>query len=139
MIESSMSQPAPSRVPHRLLLSSPVGPLLMEHDGAAVRRIRYWAQGSHPPAGTRVEPARDDALGRAVAEQLRDYFAGKRRDFDLPLAAEGTDFRRRVWETLRRIPWGETRTYGQVAGEVGSIARAVGQANRHNPIPIVIP
>lgn len=134
-----MPRLAPSKTLHRLLLASPVGPLLVEHDGEAVRRIRYWAQGEHPPAGTRVAPTRDDALGWAVAEQLRDYLAGKRDDFDLPLAPAGTDFRRRVWEALRHIPRGETRTYGQVAKQVGSVARAVGQANRHNPIPIVIP
>jgi methylated-DNA-[protein]-cysteine S-methyltransferase len=129
----------PSATMKRLLLTSPVGPLLVEHDGAAVRAIHFFPQGMHPPAGTRVEPGRDDALGWKVAEQLREYFAGKRRDFDLPLAAEGTDFRRRVWNALRTIPFGETRTYGEVAKEVRSIARAVGQANRHNPIPIVVP
>jgi methylated-DNA-[protein]-cysteine S-methyltransferase len=134
-----MTRLAPSDNLHRLLLASPVGPLLVEHDRRAVRSIRYWLQGAHPPAGTRVEPSRDDALGWRVAEQLRDYFAGKRRDFDLPLAPEGTAFQRRVWDALRAIPCGQTRTYGQVAREVKSVARAVGQANRHNPIPIVIP
>jgi methylated-DNA-[protein]-cysteine S-methyltransferase len=130
----------PSAALHRLLLASPVGPLLVEHDGAAVRRIHYWPQGMHPPAGTRVEPTRDDALGWRIAEQLREYFAGTRRDFDLSLAAEGTEFRRRVWDALRTIPYGETRTYGDVARQVGCrAARAIGQANRHNPLPIVVP
>lgn len=130
---------APTSRLHRLLLPSPVGPLLVEHDGAAVHRIWYWPQGAHPPTGTRVQPTRDDALGWRVAEQLREYFAGTRRDFDLPLAPEGTDFQRRVWEALRAIPFGGTCTYGDVAARVGSVARAVGQANRNNPIPIVIP
>lgn len=130
----------PSATLHRLLLPSPVGPLLVEHDGAAVRAIHYWPQGAHPPAGTRVEPTRDDALGWQIAEQLREYFAGTRRDFDLPLAVEGTDFRRRVWEVLRTIPYGQTRTYGEVAAMVECrAARAIGQANRHNRLPIVIP
>ncbi|HEX5723882.1 MAG TPA: methylated-DNA--[protein]-cysteine S-methyltransferase [Longimicrobiaceae bacterium] len=126
----------------RLLLVSPVGPLLVEHDGAAVRSIRFWRQGEHPPAGTRDEPARDDALGRRVAEQLRDYFAGTRSEFDLPLHAEGTDFQRRVWDALRAIPFGQTRTYGDVAAQLGLRprgARAVGQANARNPLPIVVP
>ena len=124
----------------RLLLPSPVGPLFVEYDDAAVRYIHFWPQGAHPPAGTRVEPTRDDPLGWKVAEQLREYFAGKRRDFDLPLAPEGTEFRRRVWEALRTIPFGQTRTYGDIADAVACRApRAVGQANRHNPIPIVIP
>jgi methylated-DNA-[protein]-cysteine S-methyltransferase len=131
---------APSRTLHRLLLPSPIGPLLVEHDGAAVKAIHFWPQGMHPPAGTRVEPTRDDALGWTVATQLREYFAGTRRDFDLPLAPDGTDFRRRVWDALRTIPYGQTRTYGDVADQVECrAARAVGQANRDNPIPIVIP
>ena len=130
----------PSATLHRLLLTSPVGPLLVEHDGQAVRAIHYWPQGAHPPAGTRVEPTRDDALGWKVAQQLREYFAGARRDFDLPLAPEGTGFRKKVWAALRAIPYGETRTYADVADMVECrAARAVGQANRHNPIPIVVP
>jgi len=113
---------------------------MVEHDGAAVTAIHYWPQGAHPPAGTRVEPTRDDALGWAAATQLREYFAGTRRDFDLPLAPAGTDFQRRVWTSLSAIPFGETRTYGDVAAAVGcKAARAIGQANRRNPIPIVIP
>ena len=130
----------PSPAVKRLLLPSPVGPLFVEYDDAAVRYIHFWPQGAHPPAGTRVEPTRDDPLGWKVAEQLREYFAGTRREFDLPLAPEGTEFRRRVWDALRAIPYGETRTYGQVADAVACRGpRAVGQANRHNPIPIVIP
>jgi len=136
-----MTRLAPSDTLHRLLLPSPVGPLLVEHDRRAVRAIHYWPQGAHPPAGTRVEPTRDDALGWRAAQQLREYFAGTRRDFDLPLAPEGTEFRQRVWEALRTIPFGETRTYRDVATQVGRPKgmQAVGQANRHNRIPIVIP
>jgi methylated-DNA-[protein]-cysteine S-methyltransferase len=126
---------------HRLLLTSPVGPLLVEHDGVAVTAIHYWPQGQHPPAGTRVEPTRSDALGWRIAEQLREYFAGSRRDFDLPLAPGGTEFRQRVWNALRSIPYGETRTYRDIAAQVGAPKgmQAIGQANRHNRIPIVIP
>jgi methylated-DNA-[protein]-cysteine S-methyltransferase len=124
----------------RLLLASPVGPLFVEYGGDGVRSVRFWEQGRHPPAGTRVQATRDDALGWAVAAQLREYFAGARRAFDLPLAPGGTEFRRRVWDALRAIPFGETRTYQQVADAVGCrAARAVGQANRHNPLPIVVP
>jgi methylated-DNA-[protein]-cysteine S-methyltransferase len=113
---------------------------MVEHDGAAVTANPSWPQGAHPPAGTRVEPTRDDALGWAVATQLREYFAGTRRDFDLPLAPRGTEFRERVWTALRAIPFGETRTYGDVAAAIEcKAARAIGQANRDNPIPIVIP
>jgi methylated-DNA-[protein]-cysteine S-methyltransferase len=130
----------PDSTVKRLLLPSPVGPLFVEYDETAVRYIHFWPQGAHPPAGTRVEPTRDDPLGWKVAEQLREYFAGTRRDFDLPLSPQGTDFQRRVWDALRRIPFGETRSYGDVAEEIACRApRAVGQANRNNPIPIVIP
>lgn len=136
-----MERLQPNSALKRLLLPSPVGPLLVEHDGEGVRAIHYWEQGKHPPAGTRVEPTRDDALGWRVATQLREYFAGTRRDFDLPLAPEGTAFRQRVWDALRTIPFGETRSYRDIAAQVGAPRgmQAVGQANRHNRIPIVIP
>ena len=130
----------PSSAVKRLLLASPVGPLFVEYGGDGVRSIRFWEQGRHPPAGTRVQASRDDPLGWEVARQLREYFDGARREFDLPLSPEGTEFRRRVWEALRAIPFGETRTYRDVAEAVGCrAARAVGQANRHNPLPIVVP
>lgn len=125
----------------RLLLASPVGPLLAEYDEAGVRALRFWPQGEHPPAGTRAEPAPGDVLGRQLARELKEYFAGARRGFTVPLAAAGTEFQRRVWEALRRIPCGETRTYGELAAELGSphASRAVGQANARNPVPIVVP
>lgn len=131
----------PSATLHRLLLTSPVGPLLVEHDGTGVHAVHFWEQGKHPPAGTRVEPTRDDALGWEIAKQLREYFAGARRDFDLPLAPSGTDFQRRVWDDLRAIPFGATCSYGDVAGRIGTPrgSQAVGQANRRNPIPIIVP
>jgi methylated-DNA-[protein]-cysteine S-methyltransferase len=130
----------PSAAVRRLLLPSPVGPLLVEHGEEGLRAIRFWEQGRHPPAGTRVQAGRDDPLGWAAAAQLREYFAGVRKEFDLPVAAGGTAFRRRVWEALRGIPYGSTRTYAEVAAAVGTrSARAVGQANRHNPVPIVVP
>ena len=77
----------------------------------------------------------------AAEAQLREYFAGTRRTFDLPLAPRGTAFQQRVWAALRAIPYGETCTYGELAAAIGSpsASRAVGMANHHNPIPIVIP
>jgi methylated-DNA-[protein]-cysteine S-methyltransferase len=125
----------------RLLLASPVGPLLAEYDARALRALRFWPQGEHPPAGTRDAPARDDALGRRVAAELREYFAGERRDFSLPLDLPGTAFQRGVWEALRAIPFGETRSYGDLARALGKpgASRAVGQANARNPVPIVVP
>lgn len=74
-------------------------------------------------------------------EQLSEYFSGKRKTFSVPLAPEGTDFQKRVWKELLHIPYGETRSYGQIAAAVGSPggARAVGMANHNNPIMIMIP
>lgn len=73
--------------------------------------------------------------------QLEEYFAGKRKNFDLPLAPKGTDFQKRVWKALTDIPYGETRTYGEIAAAVGNpkAARAVGMANNKNPIGIIVP
>ena len=74
-------------------------------------------------------------------EQLSAYFSGARRAFDLPLAPEGTPFQRKVWAALRQIPWGETRTYRDIAAAVGCPRgfRAVGMANHRNPLPIFVP
>jgi methylated-DNA-[protein]-cysteine S-methyltransferase len=74
-----------------------------------------------------------------VARQLARYFADGRGGFDLALAPRGTEFQRRVWALMRAIPAGETRTYGSIARELGSAPRAVGQACRANPLPIVVP
>lgn len=76
-----------------------------------------------------------------IAAQLREYFAGERTSFELELAPEGTDFQKRVWKALEDIPYGETRSYGQLAAAIGSpgAARAVGLANGRNPIGIVVP
>ena len=79
-------------------------------------------------------------LGQAV-NQLTEYFAGDRQNFDLPLAPEGTAFQKTVWNELARIPYGVTISYGQLAGRIGraSASRAVGAANGRNPLPIVLP
>ena len=89
------------------------------------------------------EPCRDtcDGLLLRAKAQLDEYFAGTRRRFDLPLAPEGTAFQKKVWAALETIPYGETRTYGELAAMIGSpkAARAVGGANHANPISIIIP
>jgi methylated-DNA-[protein]-cysteine S-methyltransferase len=84
---------------------------------------------------------RDDAWFAEPCRQLREYFEQQRRDFDMPLAPDGTPFQLRVWKALRRIPYGQTISYGELARRIGqpSAARAVGAANGHNPIAIVIP
>lgn len=78
-------------------------------------------------------------LLRRARDQLEAYFDGTLRTFDLPLAPTGSPYRRRVWDALCTIPYGETRTYQQIAALAGGVARSVGQANGANPIPILIP
>jgi methylated-DNA-[protein]-cysteine S-methyltransferase len=84
---------------------------------------------------------RETPVLREARRQLEAYFAGRLRVFDLPLRLEGTPFRLRVWEQLRQIPYGQVISYGELARRVGkpTAARAVGGANHHNPIPIIIP
>lgn len=81
------------------------------------------------------------ALGKEAVHQLQEYFAGERTVFDLPLAPSGTDFQRSVWDALCEIPYGETRSYKEIAEAIGNpkACRAVGMANNRNPISIVIP
>lgn len=116
-------------------IKTPIGTLRLCSNGAAITAVQY-ADGSQP----NTEPPSHPLLAEA-AHQLEEYFAGDRTRFDLPLAAEGTDFQRTVWEQLRAIPYGETRTYGQIAAALGKprAARAVGNACNKNNILIVIP
>jgi methylated-DNA-[protein]-cysteine S-methyltransferase len=84
---------------------------------------------------------RDESKTRHVRRQVSDYFAGKRKSFDLPLAANGTAFQQSVWAALQQIPFGETRSYGALAASVkrAGAARAVGRANATNPICLIVP
>jgi methylated-DNA-[protein]-cysteine S-methyltransferase len=120
---------------HTALLPSPIGPLFAEGDEHGLTRLYTDGHRFHAEA-----PPDDGALA-AVAEQLDAYFAGELRRFDLPLAAHGTEFERRVWDLLVEIPYGETVSYGELARELGlpHAARAVGRANARNPISIVVP
>lgn len=120
-------------------LETPIGPLTISATKKAVTAIRFGTQvpeGSTPCTGAEATP-----LLRKVAEEIGDYFAGSRRKFTLPLAPEGTPFQQKVWEALRTIPYGETRTYKQIAIQIGhnQSFRAVGMASNRNPIAIVVP
>jgi len=86
-----------------------------------------------------VELIADEKPTAKARAQITAWLAGKRRDFDLPLAARGTDFQQRVWRALRAIPRGETRSYGALAKNLKSSARAVGRANATNPICLIVP
>lgn len=120
-------------------LESPVGPLLLAANENGLRMI-HFTNGRRPRQPNR-EWVNDPKPFKEVARQLKEYFAGKREDFDVPLVLEGTEFQMRVWNYLRKIPYGETVSYGQIARIIGSpdAARAVGLANGQNPIPIIIP
>lgn len=112
-----------------LSISTPVGRLTIDGSDEAIVRVR-WADG---PAG------QSPPLLKEAARQLQAYFAGRLVKFDLPLAAAGSAFERRVWEAMSAIPYGETRTYGDLAHATDSGPRAVGGACGKNPIPIVVP
>ena len=112
--------------------SSPLGMLTLTSDGDAITTLSFGAPNLLAPTC----PLLTDAVS-----QLADYFAGRRTRFSLPLAPSGTAFQRRVWDALCKIPYGETRSYAELAAMVGTptACRAVGNANGKNPIPILIP
>ena len=120
--------------------ASPVGPLLLAADDEALRVIEFPSP-RHAVARDGDWREGDNAILRETRAQLEDYFAGRRRDFALPLGPRGTGFQRGVWHTLADIPYGTTISYAQLAQRVGkaSAIRAVGAANGRNPLPIVLP
>lgn len=129
--------------PTHIVAPSPIGPLTIVAADGAVTHVLMDA--------AKYRPTQDEALGVAgdptaepfvtAAAQLAEYFAGERTDFDLPLAPSGNDFQQRVWALLRTIPYGQTRTYGEVAITLGGrhLAQAVGTANGRNPIAVIVP
>lgn len=124
------------------VLPSPIGDLrIIERDGkiSAIEFSPFRQPADGRPLGDRSDDL--PVLAEAV-RQLRAYFDGELTVFDLPLAPRGSDFQQRVWEQLTKIAYGETASYGQIAGRLGltnAASRAVGTANGRNPIPIVIP
>jgi methylated-DNA-[protein]-cysteine S-methyltransferase len=115
-------------MPH-LAVASPVGTLTLTEENERLLRLDW--NGS--PGGE------ETPLLREARRQLEAYFARRLRTFDLPLALAGTPFRRAVWAAMQRIPYGETRSYGELAMELGSAPRAIGGACGKNPIPIIVP
>ena len=118
---------------HKLVLPSPVGELTLTEENGALTGLYF---GTRPGGEEGPSPLLEEA-----ARQLREYFAGQRREFDLPLRLRGTAFQMQVWQVLQTIPYGEVRTYGEIARAIGKpkACRAVGMANHHNPISIIVP
>lgn len=125
--------------PHLQRIDTPLGEMavLADDQGMIVEvttwRARRGAEGGAPAAVRRVLAA--------AAKQLDEYFDGERREFDLPIGPPGTEFQRRAWAALMNIPFGETRSYAQVAATMRpkAVARAVGMANAANPVAIIVP
>lgn len=115
---------------------TPLGTLRISGSEAGVRAIQFLDEA--PPA---LPAELLPAVLSACVQQLQEYFAGQRRSFEIPLDLRGTPFQRRVWELLQHIPFGETRTYLDLALALGDVkaVRAVGAANGQNPVPIIVP
>jgi methylated-DNA-[protein]-cysteine S-methyltransferase len=123
------------------IVDSPIGPLWLVADEDSLVAISWEEESAHrdPQRGGTEAPQHPVLV--TAARQLEEYFAGKRKSFELKLHFVGTDFQRKVWNALLTIPFGETRSYGQIAAQIGhpSAIRAVGAANGQNPIPIIAP
>ena len=114
----------------RRCVDSPLGPLCLAETHGALTGLDWGGAGQD-----------ETPLLLEAERQLREYFSGSRRDFELPLAPQGSAFQRSVWRALTAIPYGEVRSYGSIAATIGNprACRAVGMANHRNPLPILIP
>jgi len=112
-----------------LTIPSPLGALTIEERGDAIVAVHWGRAPKEAPTPLLQEAAR----------QLGEYFAGARRDFDLPLNPGGSPLEQAVWAAMARIPYGQTRSYGEIASEVGDTPQSVGSACGSNPIPVIIP
>jgi methylated-DNA-[protein]-cysteine S-methyltransferase len=123
------------------IMESPVGKLkLVASDEGLVAILWRLERPSRTRLGELVEDNHHPILLK-TERQLGEYFAGKRKEFEVPLDMRGTPFQKNVWEALLAIPFGETRSYGQIAKQLGNpnATRAVGAANGRNPLPIIVP
>lgn len=124
---------------HYAVTDSPIGELLVLGDEAKVRGLLMNGDGAFDDR--KLELTQDQEAFADTIKQLEQYFAGDRDTFELPLEPSGTEFQRAVWNALEQIPYGETRSYGEIAAQVGrpKAARAVGMANNRNPIAVIVP
>jgi methylated-DNA-[protein]-cysteine S-methyltransferase len=122
-------------------LDSPIGQLLLTSDGESLTGLYMGTPSKSPQLDSDWAEKPDAGPLPDVARQLQEYFAGKRKVFDLPLKMAGTEFQKRVWRQLTKIPFGETWSYGQLARRLDNPngSRAVGLANGRNPIAVIVP
>lgn len=125
-------RPASTRADYIACLAMPFGKLGVRLEAGALSNLEFM------PAKT-AACSSDEPLVRTLQAQLQAYLANPAHRFDIPLRLQGTPFRQRVWQTLMQIPVGETRTYGDIARQLDSSPRAVGQALGDNPVPIIVP
>ncbi len=124
------------------VMDSAIGQLRIVERHGAIAAIEFSPFDQAPDGRPRGDHADDSPVLQLAVQQLTEYFARDRKDFDLPLAPAGTDFQQRVWAQLQGIAYGDTASYGEIAHRLGmtnAASRAVGLANGRNPIPIVIP
>jgi methylated-DNA-[protein]-cysteine S-methyltransferase len=130
----------PTRTFHYSVFETPVGSFSVAvDDDGAIAATAFGAKAAlkgRLKAGTLVA---DEKVTAPAREQVKAWFSGKRRDFSVRLSPEGTAFQKRVWSALRQIPYGKTRSYGELARTLGSSPRAVGRANATNPITLIVP
>ncbi|MEU4180654.1 methylated-DNA--[protein]-cysteine S-methyltransferase [Streptomyces sp. NPDC026589] len=138
MTTTSTTPTSPLTKQHTVL-DSPYGPLTLVATDGVLSALYMTDQRHRPPQETFGDP--DPEPFAETIQQLTEYFAGERTTFDLPLNLAGTPFQRSVWAELLKIPYGETRTYGALAEELGKpgASRAVGLANGKNPVGIIVP
>ena len=137
-----MSTAAPTTSTRHVVVDSPIGPLTLVRDDEGLTGLYYpghWTRPDRNSFGPRVAASDDHGFDEAVI-QLREYFAGEREDFDLPLNPRGSDTARQVWQLLAEIPYGQTTTYGELARKVGAGVdpRDIGGFVGDNPLSILI-
>lgn len=122
-------------------ISSPVGTLKLVASNEGLVAVLWEKERDARVRLDKMESAKDHPILIETEKQLKEYFSGHRKVFDIPLAPIGTSFQNKVWMALRDIPFGETRSYGELAKKIGSpkAARAVGAANGRNPLSIIVP
>ena len=120
----------------KYMVGTPVGELELVEDGNGICSLSFGGSSENGDV-----PEEETELLLEAKRQLLEYFAGERKQFELPLSLRGTEFQMRDWEALLAIPYGETRSYGEIAAAIGCPkgSRAVGMANRSNPVAIIVP